>query len=149
MLKINNRIIYFLTASVIGCFSFQQPAKPLPRQPLQQTKNSVERSVLFSGARLTEDRWTGGYKISKDNSDNKDIVLYLYESNGIVTSETLKLRYLDFSVTFERDNVTELRVTTSTWDDTVVADFVNSRYTDVIEDAYGRSTHFYLGSHYV
>ena len=110
----------------------------------------VSRSETFPGISLEREEWLGevSYIASTTNND-RGVVLYVYEEDNIVTSETLQYRYPSFSMAFERDNETGLRLIEAMWGRSVVEDFVNSRYTDAIEDpAFGRPDHFYLGERY-
>ena len=142
--------LLFPIASVLGGMIFQFPSQALPGQTLGEVQNMVRGSETFSGMSLEYSDWLGevSYIVSTTN-DNKGIVLYVYEDNDIVISETLQYRYPSFSMAFERDNETGLRLIESMWGRSVVEDFVNSRYTDAIEDpAFRRPDHFYLGERY-
>lgn len=144
------RLVLLPIVSAFGCLIAQPPSQALPGQTLGEVQDMVRRSETFSGRSLEREEWLGEVSyIASTTNGNKGIVLYVYEENGIVTSETLQYRYPNFPVAFERDNQTGLRLIEAMWGRSVVEDFVNSRYTDAILDpGFGRPDHFYLGERY-
>ena len=139
-----------LIAQILGSIAFQVPSQALPGQTLGEVQSMVRSSETFPGMSLEYSDWLGevSYIVSTTN-DDRGIVLYVYEENNTVTSETLQYRYPSFPMAFERDNETGLRLIESMWGRSVVEDFINSRYTDAIEDpSFGRPDHFYLGERY-
>ena len=146
----SKRVILLPIVSILGSLIAQAPSLALPGQTLREVQNMVRRSETFSGMSLEREEWLGevSYTASTTNG-NKGVVMYVYEENGTVVSETLQYRYPSFSMAFERDNQTGLRLIEAIWGRSVVEDFVDSRYTDVIEDpAFGMPDHFYLGERY-
>lgn len=143
------KLLCLSVASVLLWGTSQAPSIALPGQTLEETQNMVRSSETFSGMSLEYSDWMGeSYGVSK-GSGNKGTVLTIFETNGIVTSESLQYRYPNFSMAFERDNETGLRLIEAMWGGAVVEDFVNSRYTDAIEDpSFRQPYHFYLGDRY-
>ena len=109
----------------------------------------VRNSETFSGMELEYSNWMGeSYGVSK-GSGNKGITFAVSEQDNVVVSESLQYRYPDFSVAFERDNETGLRLIENLWGQRIAEDFASSRYTDAIEDPRVREPyHFYLSDRY-
>lgn len=148
--SIFSRALTFLALLPGATFlSLQQPVHALPGQNLQQARQTFQTSELFRGTSLSADQyWPGSYWASK-SYDGGEAVFSLYIENGASISETLQFRYPRSAVSFERDSEAGLDLISSVWGNTIAQDFVNSRYTDAIEEAGVSATnHFYLGEQY-
>lgn len=139
--------ITHLSATLL-IFSLVQPsANALPGRSLQESRASIRSSELFTGMELTQNNW--GHAVSISNDGNDGIVLYVNEDDGIVSSEMLQMRYPEFSMAFERDNEVGLNLISSMWDDSVVEDFVGSKYTAAIEGSLASPPNrYYLGERF-
>lgn len=146
------RRIAFLSITIIfGILAVPATSLALPGQTLEEVQSMVRRSETFRGRSLKYSEWLGNvsYSVSTTNGGNRGIVLSIYEEAGIVTSEVLQYRYPSFPMAFERDNATGLQLIEAMWGRSVVNDFVNSRYTDAIENpVFKQPDHFYFGERY-
>ncbi len=151
-MKISTCIKRNLLLSIVSGLSWaalQTPSLALPGQTLEAVQNMVRTSETFPGMSLEYDGWAGDSYVVSIGSGDDGVVLYVFEENGISKSETLQYRHPNFSMAFERDNETGLRLIENLWGRSITEDFINSRYTDAIEDPTFRETyHFYLSDRY-
>lgn len=139
---------YAIAIASLLVLSTAQLASALPGQNVSEVESATRKNALWGGKTITEDsiHW-GSYAVSTPMGGG-ELVLYVSTDNGRVTGESLQMRGGN-AVSFSRDGGDGLNLVRKAWGDSLVEDFVQSRYTDNIKDVIFKTPiKFYQGQRY-